>query len=99
MISEIPRPQFFTVEYDAGTEHLAFFGRTKLLRVKERTIYAWISQGRIPVRYANGKPLFLLSELVCWTLPDNDKHSKYRLTVAQQCTISKSRLAAIRERG
>jgi len=71
----------------------------EFLRVKERTVYAWISQGRIPVRYANGKPLFLLAELLQWTLPENDKHSKHRLTVATQCSIAKSRLAAIRKRG
>src|SRR5581483_2797860 len=35
-----------------------------LLRVKPKTISTWISQGRIPVRYAGGKPVFLLAELL-----------------------------------
>jgi len=70
----------------------------ELLRVKERTIYTWISQDRIPVRYANGKPVFLLSELINWTLPEDDKHTKHRLPMANHCSIAESRLAAIRER-
>jgi predicted DNA-binding transcriptional regulator AlpA len=69
-----------------------------LLRVKERTIYSWISQDRIPVRYANGKPIFLLSELIQWTLPENDKHTKHRLPLVNHSKIAVSRLAAIRER-
>src|SRR5262249_9549835 len=52
----------------------------QLLRVKERTVYSWISQGRIPVRYANGKPIFLLPELLNWTLPEGDKYQEARLT-------------------
>lgn len=70
----------------------------KLLRVEKRTIYQWISQDRIPTRHANGKPVFLLRELMKWTLPENDKHEKSRLPVAAQCNIATSRLAAIRER-
>jgi excisionase family DNA binding protein len=70
----------------------------ELLRVKERTIYSWISQGRIPVRYANGKPLFLLSEILQWTLPTNDKHASHRLPMSAHSKIIAPRLAAIRER-
>jgi excisionase family DNA binding protein len=69
----------------------------ELLRVKERTVYTWISQGRIPVRYANGKPVFLLYELLQWTLPDNDKYTGCRLSVSMHCSMIASRLAAIRE--
>lgn len=69
-----------------------------LLRVKKRTVYEWISQEHIPVRYANGKPIFLLAELLNWTLPENDKHSECRLPLAMQCNIATQRLAAIRER-
>ena len=60
----------------------------QLLRVKERTIYSWISQGRIPVRYANGKPLFLLSELLNWTLPERDPFKTDRLTSWAHVTIA-----------
>lgn len=70
----------------------------EILRVKDRTIYTWISQDRIPVRYANGKPLFLLPEILQWTLPENDKHAKYRLPSTNHSNIAASRLAAIRER-
>jgi len=69
-----------------------------LLRVQKRTIYEWISQGCIPVRYAKSKPIFLLAELLSWTLPKNDKHAECRLPLATQCNIATSRLAAIRER-
>jgi hypothetical protein len=69
-----------------------------LLRVKPKTISTWISQGRIPVRYAGAKPVFLLAELLIWTLPQDDKHASYRLTVAKSCRIALDRLAANRER-
>lgn len=36
----------------------------ELLRVKPKTISTWISQDRIPGRYAGGRPVFLLSELL-----------------------------------
>lgn len=69
-----------------------------LLRVKSSTVSTWISKGLIPVRYAGGRPVFLLSELLNWTLPENDKHSRHRLTSAQQCKITLSKLSIGRER-
>jgi hypothetical protein len=70
----------------------------ELLRVKPKTISTWISQDRIPVRYAGGKPVFLLSELLDWTLPEKDPHAQHRLTTAASCKIASVRLAANRER-
>lgn len=70
----------------------------RLLRVKPKTISTWISQGKIPVRYAGGRPIFLLSELLNWTLPENDKHSAHRLSVAASSKIVADRLATNRER-
>lgn len=70
----------------------------KLLRVKPKTISTWISQGKIPVRYAGGRPLFLLSELLRWTLPEDDKHSAHRLSLATSSNIVGNRLATNRER-
>jgi Helix-turn-helix domain len=70
----------------------------KLLRVKPKTISTWISQDKIPVRYAGGRPLFLLSELLQWTLPEDDKHSAHRLSVAASSNIARNRLATNRER-
>jgi hypothetical protein len=70
----------------------------ELLRVKPATISTWISKGLIPVRYAGGRPVFLLSELLNWTLPENDKHTRHRLTSAQQCKITVSKLSISRER-
>ena len=69
-----------------------------LLRVKPKTISTWISQDKIPVRYAGGRPLFLLSELLQWTLPENDKHRSHRLAVAASSNIVANRLATNRER-
>ena len=69
-----------------------------LLRVKPKTISTWISQDRIPVRYAGGRPLFLLSELLQWTLPEDDKHRIHRLSVAASSNIVANRLATNRER-
>lgn len=70
----------------------------ELLRVKPKTISTWISQGKIPVRYAGGRPIFLLSELLEWTLPPDDKHSAHRLSVSASCKMATNRLAAMRER-
>ena len=70
----------------------------ELLRVKPATISTWISKGVIPVRYAGGRPIFLLSELLHWTLPENDRHSHHRLSTAQQCKIAASKLSISRER-
>jgi len=69
-----------------------------LLRVKPKTISTWISQGKIPVRYAGGRPRFLLAELLNWTLPDNDQHTGHRLSVAVSSKIAANRLATNRER-
>ena len=70
----------------------------ELLRVKPTTVSTWNSKGLIPVRYAGGRPVFLLSELLNWTLPENDKHIRHRLTAAQQCKIAVSKLSISRER-
>ena len=71
-----------------------------LLRVEPTTISTWISKGVIPVRYANGKPVFLLSEIMNWTLPDNDKHVRYRLVTAQQVKLAAAKLSSVSpERG
>src|SRR5262245_58183031 len=45
------------------------------LRVKPKTISTWVSKKLIPVRYVNSEPRFLLSELLAWTLPDDDPHA------------------------
>jgi excisionase family DNA binding protein len=70
----------------------------ELLRVKPKTVYTWVSQNKIPMRYAGGKPVFLLSELLHWTLPEDDKHSAHRLSVANSSKIAVNRLATNRER-
>jgi Helix-turn-helix domain len=66
----------------------------QLLCVKPKTIRAWVSQDVIPYRKASGKVLFLLAELLLWTLPANDKHTRHRLTTAQACRIASAKLAA-----
>lgn len=69
-----------------------------LLRVEPKTIRAWVSQDRIPHRKANGKVIFLLAELLLWTLPENDRHARHRLATVSQCKIAASRLVATWER-
>ena len=71
---------------------------TELLRVKPKTVSTWISQGKIPVRYAGGRPIFLLSELSSWTLPQPDAHTAHRLSVATTGKMTLNRLAMDRER-
>lgn len=41
-----------------------------LLRLKPRTVYDMVSQGRIPYRKAGDRTIFLLSEILEWTRPD-----------------------------
>lgn len=65
----------------------------ELFDVKPKTIRSWVSENVIPYRKANGKVLFLLAELLLWTLPPNDKHSRHRLSTAQACRIASAKLA------
>jgi hypothetical protein len=43
---------------------------------------------KIEFPYAGGGPVFLLSELLHWTLPDNDKDSSHRLSAATSSNIA-----------
>jgi len=56
----------------AGVETTRFLSvddAAALLSVSKRTIYGWVQQGRIPVRKAGRRVLFLESELLEWTKP------------------------------
>jgi excisionase family DNA binding protein len=53
------QPQFLTVPEVA-----------KLLRVKERLIYTWVSQRKIPYRKAGRFTLFDRDEILSWTKAD-----------------------------
>jgi len=48
----------------------------ELLRAEPETIRNWVSQERIPYRKAGGKVLFLLEEILEWTVPTRRKQSK-----------------------
>lgn len=52
------KPQFLTVDELA-----------EMLRVKPRTIYEMVSQGRIPYRKVGRRVVFLLAEILEWTTP------------------------------
>ena len=54
-----PRPKFLDVKELA-----------ELLRIKTRTIYEMVSQGRIPYRKAGDRTIFLLDEILEWTRPN-----------------------------
>jgi excisionase family DNA binding protein len=69
-----------------------------LLRVKKKTVQEWVSGDKIPYRKAGGHVLFLLSEILAWTLPVKDKHRADRLTHARGCKLAASHLAATQER-
>ena len=51
-------PQFLTVDELAS-----------MLRVKKRTVYEWVSREAIPFRKAGDRTIFLLDEILDWTLP------------------------------
>ena len=42
----------------------------ELLRIKTRTVYEMVSQGRIPYRKAGDWTIFLLDEILEWTRPN-----------------------------
>jgi hypothetical protein len=78
--------------------HLGVKETALLLRVKEKTIREWVSQDKIPYRKANGKVLFLLIEILEWTLPENDRFANRRLNTSAHCSIANEWLAATWER-
>ena len=45
----------------------------ELLRIKTRTIYEMVSQGRIPYRKAGDRTIFLLDEILEWTRPNEKR--------------------------
>ena len=54
-----PRPKFLNVKEVA-----------EMLRIKTRTVYEMVGQGRIPYRKAGDRTIFLLDEILEWTRPD-----------------------------
>lgn len=44
-------------------EYLDIIDVSKLLKVEQKTIYNWVSQGKIPYLKANGRLLFLRDEV------------------------------------
>ena len=44
-------------------EYLDIIDVSKLLKVEQKTIYNWVSQGKIPYLKANGRLLFLRDEI------------------------------------
>ena len=57
-----PRPKFLDVKE-----------LSELLRIKTRTIYEMVSQGRIPYRKAGDRTIFLLDEILEWTRPNEKR--------------------------
>lgn len=54
--TSVEKPQFLTVEEVAA-----------LLRVEVRTVYSWVSQGKVPFRKAGRRTIFLIDEILEWT--------------------------------
>ena len=60
---------------DTGVNHPRFLDVKELaemLRLKTRTIYDMVSEGRIPYRKAGDRTIFLLDEILDWTKPDRE---------------------------
>jgi excisionase family DNA binding protein len=45
----------------------------EMRRLKTRTIYDMVSEGRIPYRKAGDRTIFLLDEILDWTKPDRER--------------------------
>ena len=52
-----------TVHPPLRPEYLDIIDVSKLLKVEQKTIYNWVSQGKIPFLKANGRLLFLRDEV------------------------------------
>ena len=52
-----------TVYPPLSPEYLDIIDVSKLLKVEQKTIYNWVSQGKIPYLKANGRLLFLRDEI------------------------------------
>ena len=52
-----------TVHPPLRSEYLDIIDVSKLLKVQQKTIYKWVSQGKIPYFKANGRLLFLREEV------------------------------------
>ena len=60
---------------DAGVNRPRFLDVKELaemLRLKTRTVYDMVSEGRIPYRKAGDRTIFLLDEILDWTKPDRE---------------------------
>ena len=60
---------------DAGLSRPTFLDVKELaemLRLKTRTIYDMVSEGRIPYRKAEDRTIFLLDEILDWTKPHRE---------------------------
>lgn len=44
----------------------------EMLKLKTRTVYDMVSQGRIPYRKAGDRTIFLLDEILEWTKPHGE---------------------------
>ena len=64
MNKQITSPNFLTVQELAT-----------MLRVKTRTVYEWVSREKIPFRKAGDRTLFLLDEIMEWTVPSIKNHN------------------------
>ena len=52
-----------TVHPPLRVEYLDIIDVSKLLKIEQKTIYNWVSQGKIPYFKANGRLLFLREEV------------------------------------
>ena len=55
---------------ETGPKFLNVKELAELLRIRTRTVYEMVSQGRIPYRKAGDRTIFLLDEILEWTRPD-----------------------------
>ena len=68
---------------DAGLNRPRFLDVKELaemLRLKTRTIYDMVSEGRIPYRKAGDRTIFLLDEILEWTKPNHERERTLLIT-------------------
>ena len=79
----------------AEVRFLTYEETAELLRVEVGTLRNWVSQEKIPYRKAGGNILFLLEEILAWTVPQTRKQGSEKRQSGQSNRGKSTRLSPV----
>ncbi len=79
----------------AEVRFLTYEETAELLRVEVGTLRNWVSQEKIPYRKAGGNILFLLEEILAWTVPQTRKQGSEKRQSGQSNRSKSTRLSPV----